>query len=306
MKQHCGNWFHRLAEYIDTHSLPPIVYADVSDSGRFYNPPAEHIEVVLLMSGHHSDLKIGDLHAALHPNEVCIHNVHFGNYSPRDPSGRAWCFFIETKGIAAFDELKRGPTFASMPAANPKRLAMAFETLAIRCRLPNHIHPGYLSGTYAYDPRDARHRIPARQFAIKAALLDLLAMLIENADSHHTDASADQLQTIRLAIEFIARRYAKPSLMLSDIADAVRLSDDYFGTLFRRHVGTTPMRYLRTVRIEQSKLLLTQTRLPINEIAARVGFDDPLHFSRVFHQTTHVRPTDFRRQTQPICPPSTK
>lgn len=298
MKNSCNDWFHRLADYIDTHPLPPIVYADFSDSGWFYNPPAQHIEVVLQLSGHHPDLKIGDLHASLHPNEVCIHNVHFGNYSPRDPAGRAWCFFIETTGIDAFADLKRAPMFASMPAANPKRLALAFESLAIRCRLPNQIHPGYLSGTYAYDPRDERHRIPARQFAIKAALLDLLAMLIENAESNHTDAPADQLQTIRVAIEFIARRYAKPSLTLSDIADAVRLSDDYFGTLFRRHVGTTPMRYLRTVRIEQSKLLLTQTRLTVAEIAARVGFDDPLHFSRVFHQTTRLRPTEFRRQTQ--------
>ena len=287
-------WFRKISAWIDQNPLPPIPFADFSDSRRFYNPPAQHLEITFMTAGKHHDLKIGDKEVSLSAGEVSLHNVHFGNYSSRAENPRSWCLFIDTQGIREFATMKRAPFFVSMPVSNPGRLTLAFETLASRCRLPGMIHPGYLSGTYAYDPREEHHRNPIRELYIKSALLELFAILLENAQALQTSQPADQLQIIRLAIEFITLRYSKKTLTLGDIADAVHLSEDYFGLLFRQHVGTTPMRYLRTVRIEQSKLLLTQTQLTIGEIAARVGFEDPLHFSRVFHQHVGRPPRLYR------------
>jgi AraC-like DNA-binding protein len=287
--------FSTLATWIDRHPLPPIPFADFSDTQRFYNPPAEHQEVAFMTEGEYHDLKIGDKQVSLSAGEVSLHNVHFGNYSSKAENVRSWCLFIEIKGLKEFAEMKRAPFFVSMPITNPKRLVLAFETLACRCRLPGMIHLGYLSGTYAYDPNDERHCSPSRQLYIKSALLELFAILLENAQAIQTGQPTEQLQLIRLAIEFITRHYPNPNLTLNDIAEAVHLSEDYFGLIFRQHVGTTPMRYLRTVRIEQSKLLLTQTQLSIGEIAARVGFKDPLHFSRVFHQQATASPRQYRQ-----------
>jgi AraC-like DNA-binding protein len=291
-------WFNKLATWIDRHPLPPIPFADYSDSERIYNPPAEHLEVGLLLAGEYHDLKIGDKQVSISAGELSLHNVHFGNYASRVENARSWCFFLDIRDIKEFTMMKKAPFFISMPIVNPRHLTLAFETLSARCRLPGMIHPGYLSGTYAYDPSDERHRSPVRQFYIKSALMEIFAILLENAQAIQSGQSTEQLHIIRLAIEFITRNYFHPNLGLIDIAHAVHVSKDYFGLLFRKHVHTTPMRYLQTVRIEQSKLLLTQTQLTIGEIATRVGFKDPLHFSRVFHQETTVPPRLYRQKVK--------
>lgn len=288
-------WFDKLSTWIDRNPLPPIPFADFSDSPRFYNPPAEHLEVSFMTSGEYHDLKIGNKVVSHGSGQVSLHNVHFGNYSSKVENASGWCFFLEIKGIKDFTQMKRSPFSVSMPITNPQRLTLAFETLANRCRLPGIIHPGYLSGTYAYDPNDERHRTPTRQLYIKSALLELFAILLENAQALQTGQPTEQLQIIRFAIEFITKNYSNAQLTLSDIADAVHLSEDYFGLIFRQHVGTTPIRYLRTVRIEQSKLLLTQTQLSIGQISVRIGYKDPLHFSRVFHHQVALPPCLYRK-----------
>jgi AraC-like DNA-binding protein len=253
-----------------------------------------------MTSGEYRDLKIGDMPVVHGANQVSLHNVHFGNYSSRVEDACGWCFFIDIKGLKEFAQMKQAPFFVSMPVSNSQRLVLAFETLAARCRLPGMIHPGYLSGTYAYNPNDERHCSPTRQLYIKSALLELFAVLLENAQALQSGQPAEQLQIVRLTIEFITRHYHNPRLSLTDISEAVHLSDDYFGLIFRQYVGTTPMRYLRTVRLEQSKLLLTQTQLSIGEIAARVGFEDPLHFSRVFHQYVTLPPRLYRQKVNAL------
>jgi len=289
-------WFKTVADWIEYHPLPPIPYADFTTSDRFYNPPAPHLEITFSMAADCPDLRIGDRTVYFPANHVSLHNVHFGNYSSRVKNSRGWCLFFDVTGIRELAKLTQKPFFISMPVSNPQRLAIAFETVANRCRLPGHIHPGYLSGTLAYDPKDERHCTAARQLHLKAAILDLFAVLLENAQGLQTAGPPEILQFIRLGIEFITRNYANPKLTLADIAEAVHLSDDYFGLIFRRHVGTTPMRYLKTVRIQQAKLLLAQTRLSVGDIAQKIGFADPLHFSRVFRQETRRSPRDYRNR----------
>jgi AraC-like DNA-binding protein len=70
-------------------------------------------------------------------------------------------------------------------------------------------------------------------------------------------------------------------------------------TSFRRHwlarVGMPPARWLRGVRMREACRLLAETRLPIGEIARRVGFDDELYFSRRFHADRGMTATAYRR-----------
>ncbi len=60
-------------------------------------------------------------------------------------------------------------------------------------------------------------------------------------------------------------------------------------------LGTTIQRYHERVRIEWAKRLLRETSLRIGEVAARVGYSDPLYFSRVFRQAAGVSPRAWRK-----------
>lgn len=76
------------------------------------------------------------------------------------------------------------------------------------------------------------------------------------------------------------------------------LADKKLRDLFRIHYNCTPMEYLRKIRLEKSEYLLLSSDMNISEIAAAVGFDDSNYFSRVFQETYHVTPRDYRKGNQ--------
>jgi AraC-like DNA-binding protein len=64
---------------------------------------------------------------------------------------------------------------------------------------------------------------------------------------------------------------------------------------FKRVYGTTVGQFSRSLRLEQARKLLAETREPISSIAVKTGFYDPAHFSRVFRSQFGLTPSEFRR-----------
>ncbi|MEM7625945.1 MAG: AraC family transcriptional regulator [Planctomycetota bacterium] len=94
--------------------------------------------------------------------------------------------------------------------------------------------------------------------------------------------------------EAIAQRHTEP-LTLDDLAEAGSVSTNHLVRLCRMHLDTTPMRLLWDVRVERGFELLLHTALTIGEIAYRVGFATPFHFSRLFKAKYGRSPRDYRR-----------
>lgn len=68
---------------------------------------------------------------------------------------------------------------------------------------------------------------------------------------------------------------------------------------FRRHwlkrFGVSPLKHLTRLRMQQACRLLVERADSVQQIAARLGFDDPLYFSRCFAEAHSVSPTAYRR-----------
>ena len=110
-----------------------------------------------------------------------------------------------------------------------------------------------------------------------------------------TDADArlpPPLATMRLTI---AEAFDQP-LTLTDLAGAASVSANHLSRLCRRHLDTTPMTLLREARVHHGLDLLKSTGLRVNEIAYRVGFSNPFHFSRAVRETTGLPPTRVRQR----------
>jgi YesN/AraC family two-component response regulator len=72
----------------------------------------------------------------------------------------------------------------------------------------------------------------------------------------------------------------------------------YILRLYRRATGSTPTQDLKRFRIEKAKrLLVGHPELEIKQVAAAVGFKDPLYFSRLFKEETGSSPSAFREST---------
>lgn len=84
------------------------------------------------------------------------------------------------------------------------------------------------------------------------------------------------------------------TVRLADLAAECGLSSGYFSRAFRASTGVAPYRWLQLRRVEKSKHLLQNTRLPLAEVALSCGFCDQSHFSRVFTALVGVTPGKWR------------
>lgn len=70
-------------------------------------------------------------------------------------------------------------------------------------------------------------------------------------------------------------------LTLADLAAVAHVSPFHFARVFRAATGLSPHRYVLERRVALAEQLLTRTTLPIAEVAARAGFADQSHLTRV-------------------------
>ena len=98
---------------------------------------------------------------------------------------------------------------------------------------------------------------------------------------------------LRRAIEFMHDNYGR-DLALEEIAAAAYLSEFHFARLFKQITGATPHAYLANLRMENARRLLSETNIPIIEIAARVGYQSQSHFTKIFKSITGLTPRAYR------------
>ena len=84
-------------------------------------------------------------------------------------------------------------------------------------------------------------------------------------------------------------------ISLDELARQAGVSRFHFARQFRLSTGESPMGYLRRVRIERSKRILQTRDTTIAEVAARLGFSDQSHFTRIFGRLVGVSPGSFAR-----------
>jgi AraC family transcriptional activator FtrA len=113
----------------------------------------------------------------------------------------------------------------------------------------------------------------------------------------HGDREVRQLQS------HIEAHYAEP-MALDDMARLIHVSVRTLQRRFAAATGMTPMQYLQAVRIERSKDLLEAERLPVPEVAERVGYQDRVAFGRLFKKMVGMTPAAYRQQQSPPNSPA--
>jgi len=65
--------------------------------------------------------------------------------------------------------------------------------------------------------------------------------------------------------------------------------------LFRQHLNASPIQVATSLRVRRAKRLLSDTQLPIAEIAFAAGFGSVRRFNAVFASVYHMAPSAIRR-----------
>lgn len=87
-------------------------------------------------------------------------------------------------------------------------------------------------------------------------------------------------------------------LTVLEVSREVGMSKSHFSRAFKRETGLTVRQFVLGRRVALAKVLLRDSTLPVSEIAARVGFNDPAHFNRAFHTATGYAPSRYRAYAQ--------
>lgn len=96
--------------------------------------------------------------------------------------------------------------------------------------------------------------------------------------------------------DVIEKRYGEP-LSLRDVAAAVGITPGHLTTVVRHRTGRTVQDWIIDRRMSEARRLLTDTGLPVADIAHRVGIADPGYFSRLFHRTHGAPPRRWRERS---------
>ena len=141
---------------------------------------------------------------------------------------------------------------------------------------------------------------PATLETARAGLLDVMNRAYQRAarrELQGEDERAEARAPHKPVLDYV-RTYIDNNLdthvTLRELGEIARLSPNYLNCLFRQWTGQPLHHYMIRRRMETARQLLREGRLLVKQVARRVGYEDPLYFSRAFHNYYGEWPADVR------------
>ena len=142
------------------------------------------------------------------------------------------------------------------------------------------------------------------QLAIKARLYDLMVIILrqvpmEKISSLEQSKHLKKLERLEQVFQFVEENYTR-EITLAEVAGAAHFSIYHFARFFKETTGMTFIQYLNNYRISKAVKYLSNTDVPITEIAFQAGFDSIKTFNRVFKNIKGCSPTCYKKNI--ACP----
>jgi AraC family transcriptional regulator len=102
--------------------------------------------------------------------------------------------------------------------------------------------------------------------------------------------STDELQQV---LDYFDSHIDK-QIGLSEISNLLGMSQNHFGRLFKKSIGTPPAQYLMKRRLKKAAYLLSATNSSLETIATRTGFANSSQFCKAFQRHISVTPRQYR------------
>ncbi len=98
---------------------------------------------------------------------------------------------------------------------------------------------------------------------------------------------------VNIVKNYLEQHYNE-SISRKDIESLVHLNEDYLNRIYKKETGYSLLEYIQYFRITMARRMLIDSNISIGEIAARIGYDSPAYFSKVFKKSTGLTPLEYR------------
>ena len=157
------------------------------------------------------------------------------------------------------------------------------------------------SSTYTYIFKEMINELQTCKTGFEELLsmyLRQIFLLIQRTRQEQKPTVSTYIQEeMEYARRYFNEHYNEP-ISIQDYAESRNMSVCYFQRNFKQIVNHTPMQYLLTIRVNNAASLLETTDYSMAEIAAIVGYEDPLYFSRLFRKIKGMSPSAYRKLLQ--------
>lgn len=104
---------------------------------------------------------------------------------------------------------------------------------------------------------------------------------------------------IEAILLFLQDNYAK-QFTLKELSEACETNYFYLSSVFKRKVGISFSKYVKSLKIASAKTLLKESLKEIKEIAYELGYKSPNHFYTDFKSCVGMTPMEYRKKNKNI------
>jgi len=244
-------------------SLTEAVYAEGISLGRHCH---EHAYLTLNLSGNYCERHT---HREFVCGEGSLHLLPAGERHENEFDTEVRCLRVKIEALA----IERLGDDAKRVLSEPRELT------------------GPLSGWLANRVlNEFRSHDDVAPLAMEGVLLEILAESARSGDEGAAVSAPTWLRHVREALD---ESYLQAP-GLADLAAVGGVHPVHLSREFRKRYHVTIGEYIRKRRIEHASGLLSNTEMPMAEIASTCGFSDQSHFCSLFKKHSGMTPAKFR------------
>ncbi|MCC2684515.1 MAG: transcriptional regulator, AraC family [Paenibacillaceae bacterium] len=134
------------------------------------------------------------------------------------------------------------------------------------------------------------------EIGVKANLIELFLLLSRcyEESSHPPFSVATDTDSMEYISRFVQLNYDQ-NLSIAQLCRMCGMSESKFAAAFRKHSGTTYIKFRNRCRIEIAKDMIVNSNEKIVSIAQQVGFEDISNFNRTFKEIVGMSPRQYRQ-----------
>ena len=162
--------------------------------------------------------------------------------------------------------------------------------------LVRYFHQNY--GIYHLTPEQQRTLGPHYKLMVDLNTALLFAHMTRDLHRENQISFAKATDPVHInaykVADYLYAHYGE-DLTLDQLAERFSFSKYYISRTFREVTGYTLREYQNLYRIRAAKQLLEETRLPVEEIASRVGYHSAVYFEKTFKKYMGLPPLQYRK-----------
>lgn len=120
--------------------------------------------------------------------------------------------------------------------------------------------------------------------------------LLLRAHQHLGEKSADKNRRLAEEVKQYIERGWNQNLSLEMVSADFHFSANYLNLIFKQETGETIFEYTNRVKMEKAKILLSDPKLKLYQVAEMLGYTSAVYFGNVFRKYAGMTPKEYRER----------